>query len=162
MALAQHHGVPTRLLDWTEGMLVALWFAAEDHWDVERIKEGSGRRVRRNGALWCAWDIPNVSVSALQRPFGARTIGVYRPAHFDRRIAAQQSALTLQPSPTKGLKTKDVFKAVVPHDFKFELRKRLDAAGVNKRSLFPDLAGLGEDLAWRYRNNWLAGYREKT
>ncbi len=162
LALAQHHGAPTRLLDWTEGLLSALWFAAETCTEYEkRDTEDSYTRVLRSGALWCVWDIPPASNQDIQNPFGVTSVGSYRPAHFDRRISAQQSVFTLQPSPTDPLVFQNHFKFTVAHKFKFELRKRLDAAGVSQRTLFPDLAGLGEDLAWRYKNSWLAAYRTR-
>lgn len=162
LALAQHHGAPTRLLDWTEALLPALWFAAETCTEYEKkTTEKSFSRVFRNGGLWCVWDIPPASKTDVENPFDVQRVGSYRPAHFDRRISAQQSVFTLQPSPTEPLELQNHFKFTVAHKFKFELRKRLDAAGVSRRTLFPDLAGLGEDLAWRYKNNWLAAYREQ-
>lgn len=185
LALAQHHGTPTRLLDWTEGLLTALWFAGQTCTEyvkhaerralyvrVEGQEEGSvdyepyGQDeklcvpVHRDGCIWCVWDIPSASVGDMKDPFSVQSVGVYRPAHFDRRISAQQSVFTLQP-PTKPLTYSRLVKFVVTARFKFEMRKRLDAAGINQRSLFPDLAGLGEDLAWRYKNNWLAPHRER-
>jgi hypothetical protein len=160
MALAQHHGAPTRLLDWTEGLLIALWFAGETCEEYEKDDGERYARRLRDGALWCIWDVPAANAETIANPFWHRvSVAAYRPAHFDRRITAQQSVFTLQPSPTTAMEHHNLLKFSVAAKFKFEMRKRLDAAGVNKRVLFPDLAGLGEDLAWRYKNNWLAAYR---
>ena len=50
-------------------------------------------------------------------------------------------------------------KVVIAHLAQFTIKKRLNACGINKRHLFPDLIGLTAHLAWMYKNDWLSGYR---
>ena len=51
LALAQHHGVPTRLLDFTEDYHIAAYFAASSAWDTEKRRHLSGRNLRHL-AVW--------------------------------------------------------------------------------------------------------------
>ena len=47
LAVLQHHGVPTRLIDVTSNPMTALWFAVEEHWPRE-----AGEPRRSPGVLF--------------------------------------------------------------------------------------------------------------
>lgn len=162
LALAQHFGVPTRFLDWTEGFLVATWFAVQNSGHIAVFDEKTGKVVlkRHDAAIWVVRSLPPVTGKEKLDPFKVTGINCYRPPHISARIPAQRSVFTLHENPTEEMTHPELVKFKIRGSACFEIRKRLDACGVNQNSLFPDLQGLGAHLAWRYKNNWLAGYRE--
>jgi hypothetical protein len=75
-------------------------------------------------------------------------------------VAAQQSVLMVCPDPvTVPVSLPDAIKIEIPHKNCFTLLKRLDACGINAKSLFADLDGLGRHLDWIYSNGWMLPYR---
>lgn len=161
LALAQHYGAPTRLLDWTSGLLVAMWFALEKSGFRETFIESKKTFELKphDAALWVIRGLSSASNNDRKNPFAVTETKFYRPPHISPRIGAQQSVFTLSPNPTKNLQHMELVKFTIKSSACFQLRKRIDACGINQSSLFPDTQGLGEHLAWRYKNNWLSGYR---
>ena len=149
MAIAQHFGLPTRLLDWTDMFLVAAWFAVEKAGD---------KKV--DSAIWVTKGVHSVEVDSTVDPLDVREPNVYRPAHISPRIAAQGSVLMICPDPKHVVDLSFVRKITIARKVEFRLKKRLNACGINKRQLYPDLAGLTEHLTWLYKNDWLAGFRQ--
>lgn len=151
LAIAQHFGLPTRLLDWTDSLLVAAWFAVE---------EGGAKKV--DSALWITKGVSSVDLDHSGDPLDLDAPKFYRPPHISPRIAAQGSVLMICPKPTEELVLPFVTKIVIDHSAEFTIKKRLNACGINRRHLFPDLTGLTEHLTWMYKNDWLAGYRLRS
>ena len=150
LALAQHHGLPTRFLDWTQSLLVAAWFA------VGVYEPGARARAP---AIWVVRDVPRVIDAERDNVFTIKEPRSYRPPHLSPRIAAQSSVLTIHGTPTRPFTHSAMWQfRIARHQF-FTLKKRIDACGINERTLFPGLDGIAKDLAWRYKNNYLAGYR---
>jgi hypothetical protein len=173
LALGQHHGLPTRLVDWTYSPLVALHFATDDPatydedgciWCVNFV-EANTRLPKRLRALLDEEQSDTFTIDMLRafpslRDFDALArdpfVVFIEPPSIDTRILNQFALFSLMASPAARLDAwleqhPDLCRrVVVPAALKWEVRDKLDQANVNERTLFPDLDGLSRWLERYY------------
>ncbi|WP_243369798.1 FRG domain-containing protein [Geotalea sp. SG265] len=153
LAVAQHHGLPTRLLDWSTNALGALWFTVR-----------SPSPAEEHGVVWLM--IPDEQdvvkhPDHAASPFAGEMTEVYLPRHVSGRVRSQEGAFTVHkfsektgtfvPLEETPFRNGKLIKIQVPADrFPF-VRHDLYRCGVHAGSLFPDVTGVAE----RIRNQYL-------
>lgn len=172
LTVAQHHGLPTRLLDWTFSPYIALHFATDE---IEKYD--------KHGAIWCVdfyetrmklpqklrgkleerkWKALNLdflnavfptlnefdNISKEHEEF----LLFFEPPSIDERIVNQFALFSVLPNPKRSVDSwldkneEFYFRIIIPNNLKWEIRDKLDQANITERVIFPGLDGLARWL----------------
>ena len=168
--LAQHYGLPTRLLDWSESPLVSLFFAADANSELKASLYALHPRemnkiVNEDPTLVPVSSSPANELfrGAFDDRFKLEKIIAILSHELDSRMLAQQSAFTLHGNRNDLLKLSELKRVIrtfnVPTASKGTIINELASLGIRRRTLFPDLDNLANDLkdmAFSETGTWTA------
>lgn len=152
LIFAQHHGLRTRLLDWTSNPLIGLWFSCFDEKDWD--KDGILYALAVDDRLLLNKDKD-------KSPFQRNTTRVYKPHLNNDRIIAQSGWFTAHGFSSSSKRfvqldrntflKKYLTRFIIPKTIKRKLFEKLNILGINYEKLFPDISGICSQVNFEFR-----------
>lgn len=177
ISVAQHHGLPTRLLDWTHSPLIAMHFATANMekfcidgaiWSLnyEKAHDYLPRILREQlngeGANTFTTEMLNRATQSLSAFSSISTepmLLFFEPPSMDDRIINQFALFSVMSDSSLGVESwlshyPDLCrKIIIPAEIKWEIRDKLDQCNITERVIFPGLDGLSRWLQRHYSQN---------
>ncbi len=174
LSVAQHHGLPTRVLDWTYSPFIAMHFATANInkydrdgviWAVNYVKAHEllppklRAWVEAEGANVLTVELLSQEVNSLAEldALASENVAVFfEPPSIDDRIVNQYAFCSVMSDPCLALDDwltshPDIYRRInIPASLKWEIRDKLDQSNVNERVLFPGMDGLSRWLKRHY------------
>ncbi len=176
MIFGQHHGLPTRLLDWSYSPLIAMHFACGDSYlpdldkndcciwkiDIDELNSLLPKDYKElldyNRAFLFTINMLDKVAADLEKydvDMSDKAMALVEPPSIDQRIINQYSYFSVVPMGMTSIEdfldkyTKNTCKYIISKDIKWRIRDMLDQMNINERTVYPGLDGLS---AWLKRH----------
>ena len=143
LALGQHFGLPTRLLDWSTNPLVACFFALMDE------------THNKLNAVVYAYPLDEkqiVDPATWPSPFEIEKVGFLLPSSLAPRISSQRGLFSVHPRPDEAWRPSEIenHRFIIPAEFRFTFQRKLFRMGVDAAHIWANLEGVCGSLKWQY------------